>query len=128
MNLQKFAIATTIILSVAAIQGPNAPSSGRNVNIQKQALIALTDSDENKRKKAVDMMGYMNDPTGLGVLAHILLNDTSDIVRREAADELGDLHHIYSIDALQKALKDDAYGISNVAKAALEMIKNKGKG
>ena len=48
-------------------------------------------------------------------------------VRKEAADELGDLHHPYSMEVLSKALKDESPIVRKEAIEGLKKIKRKTK-
>jgi len=60
-------------------------------------------------------------------LAYILLNDRDEIVRKEAADELGDFAHPHSLDVLAKALKDPSPIVRKEAIEGLKKIKKKNK-
>ncbi|MFX1569407.1 MAG: HEAT repeat domain-containing protein [Promethearchaeota archaeon] len=97
-----------------------------NDEISKQlAITAVTDSDPEVRKEAVDTLGSFGDNRVLGVLTYVLLNDPDENVRREAADELGDLHHPYSLDVFTKALKDESALVRKEAIEGLKKIKKK---
>jgi HEAT repeat protein len=75
----------------------------------------------------VDTLGELGDNEILGVLAYILLNDAHELVRKEAADELGDLHHPHSLDVLAKALKDRSPSVRKEAIEGLKKIKQMNK-
>ncbi len=97
-----------------------------NDEISKQlAITAITDSDPEVRKEAVDTLGDFGDEKVLGVLTYVLLNDPDENVRKEAADELGDLHHPYSLDIFTKALKDESPLVRKEAIEGLKKIKKK---
>jgi HEAT repeat protein len=53
----------------------------------------------------------------------VLFNDPDPRCRKEAADELGDLHHTYSLEALAKALQDKDPGVRKEAIEGLKKIK-----
>ena len=96
--------------------------------ISKQlAITAVTDTNAEVRKEAVDTLGNFGDTKVLGVLTYVMLNDPDPEVRREAVDELGDLHHPYSLDALAKALKDESPEVRKEAIEGLKKIKKKVK-
>ena len=96
--------------------------------ISKQiAITAVTDTDAEVRKEAVDTIGNFGDTKALGVLTYILLHDPDPEVRKEAADELGDLHHPYSLEVLAKALKDKSPEVRKEAIEGLKKIKKKVK-
>ena len=61
------------------------------------------------------------------MLTYVLLNDPNEEVRKEAADELGDLHHPYSMEVLAKALKDESPMVRKEAIEGLKKIKKKVK-
>jgi hypothetical protein len=104
------------------------PPIGDDDEVSKQlAITSLSDPDPEVRKEAVDTLGNFKDIKVLGVLTYILLHDQSDIVRREAADEIGDLHHPYSLEALTKALKDPSPLVRKEAIEGLKKIKEKTK-
>ena len=63
----------------------------------------------------------------MGVLTYLLLNDPDENVRKEAADELGDLHHPYSMEVLEIALKDESPIVRKEAIEGLKKIKRKTK-
>ncbi|MFX0137046.1 MAG: HEAT repeat domain-containing protein [Candidatus Hodarchaeota archaeon] len=96
--------------------------------ISKQlAITAVTDTDPEVRKEAVDTLGEFGDNSVLGVLTYILLNDPDENVRMKAADELGDLHHPLSLEVLAKALKDESALVRKEAIEGLKKIKKKTK-
>ena len=101
---------------------------GNSDEISKQlAITAVTDTDAEVRREAVDTLGDIGDTKVLGVLTYVMLHDPDPEVRREAVDELGDLHHPYSLDALAKALKDESAQVRKEAIEGLKKIKKKVK-
>jgi len=72
-------------------------------------------------------LGELGENEVLGVFAYILLNDRDEIVRKEAADELGDFAHPHSLDVLAKALKDPSPIVRKEAIEGLKKIKKKNK-
>lgn len=82
---------------------------------------AIFDSSPEVRKEAVTSLAEVGEYEILGVLSYILLNDPNEDVRSEAANELGKLHHPYSLDVFAEALKDRS---PIVRKKAIEGLKN----
>jgi HEAT repeat protein len=75
----------------------------------------------------VDTLGELGENEVLGIFAYILLNDRDALVRKEAADELGDFAHPHSLDVLAKALKDPSPIVRKEAIEGLKKIKKKNK-
>jgi len=99
---------------------------GSSDEISKQlAITAVTDTNAEVRKEAVDTLGNFGSKKVLGVLTYIMFHDPDAAVRKEAVDELGDLHHPYSLDALAKALKDPSPEVRKEAIEGLKKIKKK---
>ena len=82
---------------------------------------AISDSSPDVRKEAVISLAEIGEYEILGVLSYILLSDPNEEVRGEAANELGKLHHPYSLDVFAEALKDKS---PIVRKKAIEGLKN----
>lgn len=87
------------------------------------AMTAVTDTDADVRKEALDTIGGFKDKKALGLLTYVLANDPDPRCRKEAADELGDMHHPYSLDALAKALQDKDPEVRKEAIEGLKKIK-----
>jgi ribosomal protein L32 len=101
---------------------------GNSDEVSKQlAITAVTDTEAEIRRKAVDTLGDFGDTKVLGVLTYVLFNDPDPDVRKEACDELGDLHHPISLTALTKALKDQDASVRKEAIEGLKKIKEKNK-
>ncbi|MHA1747397.1 MAG: HEAT repeat domain-containing protein, partial [Promethearchaeota archaeon] len=95
---------------------------GRSDEVTKTlADTAISDSNPDVRKSAVASIGEFSETDIIGLLSYILLNDPDESVRKEAAFELGKLHHPYSLDVFAKALKDKS---AAVRKEAIEGLKN----
>ena len=75
----------------------------------------------------MDTLGELGDNEILGVLAYVLLNDAHELVRKEAANELGDIHHPHSLDVIAKALKDRSPSVRKEAIEGLKKIKQMNK-
>jgi hypothetical protein len=105
--------------------GPNISSIspiGRSDEVTKTlADTAISDPNPDVRKSAVASIGEFGEIDVIGLLSYILLNDHDELVRKEAASELGKFHHPYSLDVLAKALKDKS---ALVRKEAIEGLKN----
>ena len=95
--------------------------------LKELANTALLDPNPGVRKNAVDTLGELGENEVLGLFAYILLNDRDEVVRKEAADELGDFAHPYSLDVLAKALKDPSPIVRKEAIEGLKKIKMKNK-
>ncbi|MHA1459139.1 MAG: HEAT repeat domain-containing protein [Promethearchaeota archaeon] len=95
--------------------------------LKELANTALTDPNPGVRKDAVNTLGELGENEVLGIFAYILLNDRDALVRKEAADELGDFHHPHSLDVLAKALKDPSPIVRKEAIEGLKKIKKKNK-
>jgi hypothetical protein len=87
------------------------------------AMTAVSDTDPEVRKEAVETLGDFEEKSILGVLTYVLMNDPDENVRKAAADELGDIHHPYSLEALSKALKDESAIVRKEAIEGLKKIK-----
>jgi len=95
---------------------------GRSDEVTKTlADTAISDPNPDVRKSAVASIGEFGENDVIGLLSYILLNDLDELVRKEAASELGKFHHPYSLDVLAKALKDKS---ALVRKEAIEGLKN----
>ena len=95
--------------------------------LKELATMSLTDPNAEVRANAVAALGEFEELEALGVLTHILINDPHPIVRKQAAHELGVLHHPLSLDVLAKALRDKAPSVRKEAIDGLKMIKLKSK-
>ena len=95
--------------------------------LKELATTALTDPNAEVRTDAVDTLGDFGEYEALGVLTHILLNDPHPSVRKQAAHELGVLHHPVSLDVLAKALRDKAPSVRKEAIEGLKKIKLENK-
>ena len=101
------------------------PIGEKDQKLRALALTALKHSNTKTRKKAIDDLGDYEELQILGVLTHVLLNDPDETVRKEAADELGNLHHPFSLETLSKALKDESPLVRKEAIEGLKKIKKK---
>lgn len=103
------------------------PLGDSDRTIIELAKTALTDPDADVRRDAVNTIGDLGERDVLGILTYILINDIDALVRKEAADELGNKHNTISIDILTKALKDRSPIVRKQAIEALKKIKKLAK-
>ena len=96
---------------------------GNDSILRPLAMTAVSDTDADVRKEALDTIGGFKDKKALGLLTYVLFNDPDPRCRKEAADELGDLHHPYSLEALAKALQDKDPEVRKEAIEGLKKIK-----
>jgi hypothetical protein len=96
---------------------------GNDNILRPLATTAVSDTDADVRKEALDTIGSFKDKKALGLLTYVLFNDPDPRCRKEAADELGDLHHPYSLEALAKALQDKDPEVRKEAIEGLKKIK-----
>ncbi len=96
---------------------------GNDSILRPLAMTAVSDTDADVRKEALDTIGGFKDKKALGLLTYVLFNDPDPRCRKEAADELGDLHHSYSLEALAKALQDKDPEVRKEAIEGLKKIK-----
>jgi hypothetical protein len=88
--------------------------------LKELAITAISDLDFEVRKDAIASLDELGGNEILGVLTYALLTDLHELVRKEAADKLGNIHNPISLDILAKALKDKS---PLVRKAAIEALK-----
>ncbi|NHJ25114.1 MAG: hypothetical protein EAX89_11090 [Candidatus Lokiarchaeota archaeon] len=91
------------------------------------SVAALTDLDYEVRKDAIASLEELGGKEILGVFTYVLLNDLHELVRKEAADKLGNIHNPISLDILTKALKDKSPLVRKAAIEALKKIKKMNK-
>ncbi len=92
---------------------------------KKLAITALKDISPSVRKETINSLGEIGDSKVLGILTYVLFNDPDEKVRKEAADELGDLHYEISIEALKKAMDDKSEIVRKEAVEGITKIKKK---
>jgi hypothetical protein len=97
------------------------PALGESDRTLKElSIAALTDQDFEVRKDAIASLAELGEKEILGVLTYALMNDLHELVRKEAAEKLGNIHDNISLDVLARALKDKS---PIVRKAAIEALK-----
>ncbi len=96
---------------------------GNDNILRPLAMTAATDPNADVRKEALDTIGSFKEKKALGLLTYVLFNDPDPRCRKEAAGELGDLHHPYSLEALTKALQDKDPEVRKEAIEGLKKIK-----
>jgi hypothetical protein len=104
------------------------PALGESDRTLKElSITALTDLDFEVRKEAIASLEELGGKEILGVLTYVLLNDLHELVRKEAAEKLGNIHNPISLDILAKALKDKSPLVRKAAIEALKKIKKLNK-
>ena len=70
------------------------PALGESDRTLKElSIAALTDLDFEVRKDAISSLAELGENEILGVLTYALMNDLHELVRKEAADKLGNIHN-----------------------------------
>jgi hypothetical protein len=84
---------------------------------------SLADSDANVRAQAAAVLGAFNDAAAVATLEQLVVNDSSAVVRRNAAWALGKLGSASSHQALLTATTDSSGLVRQYARAALTTLK-----
>ncbi|MFC1570724.1 HEAT repeat domain-containing protein [Candidatus Omnitrophota bacterium] len=108
--------AMTRLGTINALKASGGPDAARAIRS------ALTDSDIYVRDLAVSALGDMGGTENMGPLERVLRNDSSGDVRRRAAQALGKIGDVRSLDALSRAMNDSDSSVRINAIRATEEI------
>lgn len=83
------------------------------------------ETDKKVRKESIDILGDSEDLSVLPVIEFSLLNDPEPVVRIEAAEEIGDIHHPSSLISLTIAMEDNCPKVREEVMNSINKIQDK---